>query len=82
MFIGEAFAITTLASLPGILFIGYCLHVLSDISFVSKNYAMNGYIIIFCMIVLYGFNIIISLIPVFNTMRKTPAQILSRHDVD
>ena len=82
MFIGEAFAITTLASLPGVLFIGYCLHVLSDISFVSKNYAMNGYIIIFCMIVLYGFNIIISLIPVFNTMRKTPAQILSRHDVD
>ena len=82
MFIGEAFAITTLASVPGVLFMAYSLHVLSDISYVSRNYVMNIYIIILCLIVLYGFNIIISLIPVFNTMRKTPAQILARHDVD
>ena len=82
MFIGEAFAITTLSSVPGILFMGYCLHVLSDISFVSKNYVMNIFVIILCMLILYGFNIIVSLIPVFNTMRKTPAQILARHDVE
>ena len=82
MFIGEAFAITTLSSVPGILFMGYCLHVLSDISFVSKNYVMNIFVIILCMVILYGFNIIVSLIPVFNTMRKTPAQILARHDVE
>ena len=82
MFIGEAFAITTLSSVPGILFMGYCLHVVSDISFVSKNYVMNIFVIILCMLLLYGFNIIISLIPVFNTMRKTPAQILARHDVE
>ena len=82
MFIGEAFAITTLSSVPGILFMGYCLHVVSDISFVSKNYVMNIFVIILCMLLLYVFNIIVSLIPVFNTMRKTPAQILARHDVE
>ena len=82
MFIGEAFAITTLASVPGILFMGYCLYVISDIDYVSKNYVMNFSVIIICMIILYVFNIIVSLIPVFNTMRKTPAQILARHDVE
>ena len=82
MFIGESFAITTLASVPGILFMSYSLHVLSDISFVSRNYVMNIYVVILCMIILYGFNIIVSLIPVFNTMRKTPAHILARHDVE
>ena len=82
MFIGEAFAITTLASVPGLLFMGYCLHVVSSISYVSRNYVMNVFVIILCMLLLYGFNIIVSLIPVFNTMRKTPAQILARHDVE
>ena len=82
MFIGEAFAITTLASVPGVLFMGYILHVVSDISYVSKNYIMNYFVVLFCILILYIFNIIISLIPVFNTMRKTPAQILARHDLE
>ena len=82
MFIGEAFAITTLASVPGVLFMGYILHVVSDISYVSKNYIMNYFVVLFCILILYVFNIIISLIPVFNTMRKTPAQILARHDLE
>lgn len=82
MFTGEAFAITTLASVPGVLFMSYCLYVLSDISFVSKNYVINIYVIALCLIILYVFNIVISLIPVFNTMRKTPAGILARHDVE
>ena len=82
MFMGEAFAITTLTQIPGILFMGYCINVLSDIRYVGRNYMMNLGVIALCIILLYVFNIIISLIPVFNTMRKTPAQILSRHDLD
>ena len=82
MFMGESFAITTLTSVPGVLFMSYCISVISDINYVSKNYVMNASIVLFSLIVLYLFNILVSLIPVFNTMRKTPAQILSRHDLD
>lgn len=82
MFMGEAFAITTLTQIPGVLFMGYCVHVLSGISYVSRNYVMNFGVILLCIILLYLFNIVIGLIPVFNTMIKTPAQILSRHDLD
>jgi len=82
MFIGESFAISTIASLPGALFMGYCLYILSDISYVSNNYLMNIYVFLLCVGIMYLFNIIVGLIPVFNTMRKTPAQILARHDLD
>lgn len=82
MFMGEAFAITTLTQIPGVLFMSYCINVLSDIRYVARNYTMNLSVIIICIILLYLFNIIIGLIPVFNTIRKTPASILSRHDLD
>ena len=82
MFMGEAFAITTLTSVPGVLFMGYCINVVSDIKYIGKNYMMNWGVILLCITILYVFNIVISLIPVFNTMRKTPAQILARHDLD
>jgi putative copper export protein len=82
MFMGEAFAITTLTSIPGVLFMGYCINVISDIKYISRNYIMNWGVILLCIVILYVFNIVVSLIPVFNTMRKTPAQILARHDLD
>jgi len=82
MFMGEAFAITTLTSVPGVLFMGYCLSVIADISYVSRNYVINWGVILLCIVILYVFNIAISLVPVFNTLRKTPAGILARHDLD
>lgn len=82
MFTSESFAISTIASVPGVLFIGYCIHVLSDINYVSRNFTMNIYVIVLCILLMYFFNIVVGLIPVFNTMRKTPAQILARHDLD
>ena len=48
----------------------------------SRDYVMNYGVILLCIIVLYVFNIVISLVPVFNTIRKTPAQILARHDLE
>lgn len=82
MFTSESIAITSLASLPGVLFMSYCMHILSGISYIGKNYAMNIYIMLLCIILMYLFNIIIGLIPVFNTIRKTPATILSSNNVD
>ena len=82
MFMGEAFAITSLTQIPGVLFMSYCISVLSDISYVERNYVMNPAVMILCILLLYIFNIIIGLIPVANTIRKTPAEILSRHDLD
>lgn len=82
MFIGESFAITSISSLPGVLFISYCLYELKDISYISSNYMINIWVVLISIIVMYLFNIIVSLLPVFNTMRKTPANILSRHDLD
>lgn len=82
MFTSESIAITTLSSVPGVLFMSYCLHVISGISFVANNYVMNIYVVILCIFIMYLFNIVIGLIPVFNTMRKTPSRILSSHQVD
>ena len=82
MFTSESIAITSLASVPGVLFMSYCLHVISGISFVANNYVMNIYVVILCIVIMYLFNIVIGLIPVFNTMRKTPSMILSSHQVD
>ena len=82
MFIGESFAISTIASVPGVLFMGYCLIVLSDINYVSNNYEMNIGVVLLCLIIVYMFNMIVGLVPVFNVMKKTPAEILSRHDLD
>lgn len=82
MFISESFAISTLASLPGVLFMSYCLHVLSDVDYIGRNYVMNIYIMILCIVIMYVFNIIVGLVPVFNTIRKSPARILSGKEVD
>ena len=82
MFMGEAFAITTLTQIPGVLFMSYCINALSDISYISANYVMNISVVILCILMLYLFNIVVGLIPVFNTIRKTPASILARTDVE
>lgn len=82
MFFGEIFAITTIASMPGLIFMAYVLKTLSSISFVSRLFIINPLIVIISIIFVYLFNIIVGLIPVFTTLRKRPAQILSRHDLD
>ena len=82
MFLGEIIAITTVASLPGIILSSYILNKLSNISYISNYILINPLVIILSIIFVYLFNVIIGLIPVFSISRKTPAQILSRHDLD
>ena len=82
MFYGEIFAIITLASVPGLLFMAYVLNILSGIKFLSKMFLINPLIIIIAIVFVYLFNLIVGLVPVFNVVRKTPASILARHDLD
>ena len=82
MFMGEIIAITTLASVPGILFMTYILKVLSTIPMFNNYCVVNLGVVLFSIILVYAFNILVGLLPVFNTVRKTPAAILSRHDLD
>lgn len=82
MFIGEIIAITTIASIPGLIIMAYILAKLSEIKYVSGLFLINPVTIIISILLVYLFNLIIGLIPVFNTIRKTPAQILSRQDLD
>lgn len=82
MFVGEIIAITTLASMPGIIIMAYILKTLSTIKYLNGLFLITPSIVIVSIILVYGFNLLIGLIPVFNTIRKTPAQILSRHDLD
>ena len=82
MFSGEIIAISTLASVPGIIIMAYILRVLSSIKYLNSYFIINIYIVLLTIIFIYIFNLIIGLLPVFNTIRKTPSSILSRHDVD
>mgnify|MGYP004465989231 CR=1 FL=1 len=82
MFMGEAIAITSTASLAGILFMSYVLATISEISFFGKMFIINGWVIALSIVLVYVFNIIVGLLPLFKVLRKTPAQILSRHDLE
>ena len=82
MFLGEIFAITTVSSLVGIGIMTYILSKLCNISYLSSMIALNPVVIGGAILTVYLFNSIVGLIPVFTTMRKTPAAILARHDVD
>ncbi len=82
MFFGEIFAITTMASVPGVILMAYILKTLSSIKYLSSMFIINVYDVVITIVFLYVFNLIIGLLPVFNTIRKRPAQILSRYDLD
>ena len=81
MFSGEIIAITTLACIPGLVLSAYVLNILSKVDFLEDYLSVNITSVLYSIILLYLFNLIIGLIPVFNTMRKRPAEILSRTDI-
>ncbi len=81
MFSGEIIAITTMASLPGILLCAYIIKLLLKVSYLQDSFVLNGALIFGCVVLAYLFNLVIGLIPVFNTIRKRPAEILARTDI-
>ncbi len=81
MFIGEIFAITSIASMLGVIFMTYIIKQLLNISYLQSKYMMNYKILILVIIFIYTFNIFVGLIPVRRVLRQTPARILSRNDI-
>lgn len=82
MFAGEILAITTMTGLPGFALMAYIMSKLSEMTYFSDMYMVNPVIMLICIAVIYVFNLIFGLLPVFRTIRKTPAAILSRTDVN
>ena len=52
-----------------------------EVNLVGKDYYMDTSVFILVVLFIYVFNILIGLLPVINTIRKTPAKILSRNDI-
>ncbi len=81
MFAGEIIVSTTLAGLSGILLCYGFIYSLSDISIISRILSVNPLLVILAALILYLFNLVIGLLPVWLTVRSTPAAILSRKDI-
>ncbi len=73
--------ITTIGSMPGFVFMCYILYKLTGIGSLADQYMFNLFVVIFGIVVIYGVNLIFGLLPVWRTVRKTPAEILARTDI-
>ena len=82
MFSGEIIAISTIASLPGMLFMSLIISRVAKMSMFQERFMINPGICLICLIVIYGLNILFGLLPVWRTIRKTPAEILARTDIN
>ena len=82
MFVGEIISITTIASMPGIILMSYILGQVSKIPYVDRMFIINFKTVGISILLVYAFNIIVGLLPLFKVLRKTPAKILARHDVE
>lgn len=82
MFSGEIFAITIVASIPGISLMTYILYNLIGIKYLEGMFMVNLFTYLLSIVLVLLFNLIVGLFPVYNTIRKMPAEILSRYDVD
>ncbi|MBR6949760.1 MAG: ABC transporter ATP-binding protein/permease [Bacilli bacterium] len=81
MFSGEIISITTLTSLPGIILSAYIFNRISHMPLLGSEFLVNQSIVVLAIILIYIFNLVCGLFPVFFTLRKRPAQILSRTDI-
>lgn len=82
MFTGEILVITLITAVPGVAFMYYILYSLSEASyFLEGMYMVTPVVALLSLAILILFNLFSGLIPVYFTMRKTPAQILARTDI-
>ena len=82
MFSGEILVMTLITAIPGIAIMYYVLYNLVKITYYLEGmYMINPMIAGISLAILLVFNLFAGLIPVYVTMRKTPAQILARTDI-
>ncbi len=82
MFAGEIVVITTVTAIPGIALAYYVMsNVVKITAYLESLYMINPLTAAISFVLLIIFNLIAGLLPVFRTMRKTPAEILARTDI-
>lgn len=82
MFTGEILVITFLTAIPGIAIMYFALLQVVKITYYLEGlYMVTPVIAAITFGVILLFNLLAGLIPVYMTMRKTPAQILARTDI-
>lgn len=81
MFSGEIIAITAIAAIPGILVSAYILSLLTNVSYLKEMLIINPMLVFIAISLVFIFNLVVGLVPVFNTLRKRPAEILARTDI-
>lgn len=83
MFMGEILAVTTITSLPAILLTYLVVNrAQATVPLLDGILYQTPMMLLGAIALIYGFNLLVGLIPVWNTMRKRPAAILARYDVD
>lgn len=82
MFAGEIVAITVLASLPGWVLMNYIVYKLQGVKYLSGMFASNPQTVLVSLLIIFVFNLVFGLLPVFRTLIKRPAAILARTDVN
>ena len=82
MFIGEILVITFITAVPGISVMYFALARLVNLTYYFDSvYMLTPLVAAITFGIILVFNLLAGLIPVFTTMRKTPAQILARTDI-
>ena len=81
MFSGEILGITAIASLPGFLFATLIVTQLANNMYYADHFMVNPGTLLVSLIAIVALNLFFGLIPVARTIRKSPAAILARSDV-
>ena len=82
MFTGEIIAITTIASIPGWLLMNYVVSKLQNVSYLSNMFVCTPQTVLVSLALIFAFNLLFGLMPVFHTLIRRPAAILARTDVN
>lgn len=82
MFLGEILVITSTAGLLGAIFMIEIIKEITKISYLGNLFVMDLKVILISLFIIYTLNIIMGLLPIRQTIKKTPAEILARNDID
>ncbi len=82
MFLGEVLAISLVTGIPGYLMMYYILKGVKSVSIISSSIMLTPVTFLAAVAIYMASNIVFGLLPVWMVIRKTPASILSRKDID
>ena len=71
-----------MTSLPGFAFMFYLLYRLGKVSYFETSFLTTPLTAAISLGIIYFMNLLFGLLPVYRTVRKRPAEILSRTDIN